>query len=258
MCHYFHHYTFPENKKGQLLFLGPNSVSAYKQHLRASERSTVCGSCLLVPWCNKMTSKWQTDYTRTVFTLEMGTWGDSDQTDSDTKADRQIDRWMRTASTRPNIPVIHRFMGGPSGLRLHEVPHTGKESIALSVFMLFFVEVIQMLVYETNQYYKQYVETLHEGPAPCVTWLYRKCTCSYHHLADGARQRGGLLVQSRKLFHIFTVIRWNETEFFTYWDFCISLATEINLTRQMKFLTDYGKWELYVTSWVMCMPNITA
>jgi hypothetical protein len=52
--------------------------------------------------------------------------------------------------------------------RLNEAPHTGKEWTAL--FMIFsFAEIIQLLVDETNRYYKQYVETLDEGPDPCMT-----------------------------------------------------------------------------------------
>jgi hypothetical protein len=51
-------------------------------------------------------------------------------------------------------------------VRLYEAPHIGKESTAFSAFMLFFAEIIQLLVHETNRYYKQYVETLDEGPAP--------------------------------------------------------------------------------------------
>jgi hypothetical protein len=68
---------------------------------------------------------------------------------------------MWTASTKSSVPPIHRFTGGPSGLRLHKAPHIGKQSTAFSVFMLFFfAEIIQLLVDETNQYYKQYVEML--------------------------------------------------------------------------------------------------
>jgi hypothetical protein len=32
--------------------------------------------------------------------------------------------------------------------------------------MLYFAEIIQLLVDETNRYYKQYAETLDEGPDP--------------------------------------------------------------------------------------------
>jgi hypothetical protein len=94
------------------------------------------------------------------------TSGDSDQTDSDTEVDRQNDRSKWNAGTKPTVPLVHRFTGCPSVLRLYEAPHIGKESTAISVFMLFFAEIIQLLVDETNRYYKQYAEKLDEGPAP--------------------------------------------------------------------------------------------
>jgi hypothetical protein len=38
---------------------------------------------------------------------------------------------------------------------------------------------------------------------------------------------------------------------YMYWDFYILVITKINLTRQMKIAVWYGKWEVYLTSWVM-------
>jgi hypothetical protein len=37
---------------------------------------------------------------------------------------------------------------------------------------------------------------------------------------------------------------WNETDSSTYWDSCILLITEMNLTRKMTILTDCGRWDL--------------
>jgi len=54
---------------------------------------------------------------------------------------------------------VHPFSGGPSGLRIEEVPHVNKYSAPVTVFLLF-MEVIQLLVAEANKYYSQYLDTL--------------------------------------------------------------------------------------------------
>jgi hypothetical protein len=116
----------------------PNSISAYKQLLNIFEVSAVCDFY-------KMASKRRQEDEQITQELylhsdsdETLTSGDSDQTNSDTEVDRQNDRSMWTASTRPTVPLIHRFTGASSGLRLHEAPHIGKESTAFSVLMPFF------------------------------------------------------------------------------------------------------------------------
>jgi hypothetical protein len=78
------------------------------------------------------------------------------QSDSDTEEDNKIDTgcrdWTDTTHSRPSASVIHKFTEGPSELRQNEAP-------PLSVFMLFFLEIIQLLVEDTNRYYHQYLDT---------------------------------------------------------------------------------------------------
>jgi hypothetical protein len=52
-----------------------------------------------------------------------------------------------------------------------EAPHINKDSSPLSIFMLFFFEIIQLSVEETNRYYHQYLGTLDKewSPLPDVT-----------------------------------------------------------------------------------------
>jgi len=45
-------------------------------------------------------------------------------------------------------------------MRIQEVPHVNKVSTPISVFLLLFVEVIQLLVAETNKHYNLYLDTL--------------------------------------------------------------------------------------------------
>jgi hypothetical protein len=58
------------------------------------------------------------------------------------------------------------FTGGYSGLRQNEAPTINKDSTTLSVFMLYFLEIIYLLVEETNKYYQQYFDIPDRGQSP--------------------------------------------------------------------------------------------
>jgi hypothetical protein len=51
-------------------------------------------------------------------------------------------------------------------MKIGEAPHINNTSNPLAVFMLFFAEVIGLLVVETNRYYHQYLDTIDQGPSP--------------------------------------------------------------------------------------------
>jgi len=59
-----------------------------------------------------------------------------------------------------NSGGIHPFTGCPSGLRIQEAPHVNKDSTPITAFLLFFMEVSQLLVAETNKFYSQYLDKL--------------------------------------------------------------------------------------------------
>jgi hypothetical protein len=58
-------------------------------------------------------------------------------------------------SSRPqhtwNSGGIHPFTGGPCGSRIKEVPHVNKDSTPIIIFLLLIMEVIQLLMRETNK-----------------------------------------------------------------------------------------------------------
>jgi hypothetical protein len=62
--------------------------------------------------------------------------------------------------------MIHKFIAGLSRLRQNEAPHINKDSSPLGIFMLFFHEIMQLLVEETNRYYRQYLQTVAKGSSP--------------------------------------------------------------------------------------------
>jgi hypothetical protein len=65
----------------------------------------------------------------------------------------QVHIWSRPQDTH-NSGGVHPLTGGPSVLRIQEVPHPNEVSTPITIF-LFFMEVIQLLVVETNKAYTQ-------------------------------------------------------------------------------------------------------
>jgi hypothetical protein len=53
---------------------------------------------------------------------------------------------------------IHPFVGPAKGLKNSEAPHINKDSSPLSVLMLFFTHIFQLLVEQTNLYYQQHLD----------------------------------------------------------------------------------------------------
>ena len=71
--------------------------------------------------------------------------------------------------TRPSGPqrgVVHTFTEGPRGKRNSVAPHSNNSSSPLSIFLLYFVEIITLLVVETNRYYHDHLDRLDKGPLP--------------------------------------------------------------------------------------------
>jgi hypothetical protein len=59
--------------------------------------------------------------------------------------------------------VVHTFIGAPKG-KISEAAHITKDSTPLSV-LLFFAEIITLLVVETNRYYAQFLQNS-DGHSP--------------------------------------------------------------------------------------------
>ena len=81
--------------------------------------------------------------------------------------------------THPSCPqssVAHTYTGGPRGKVDNEASHINDGSSPLSVSLLYFAEIITLLVVETNRYYHDYIDTL-DGPSP---ELNLKCLCFWH------------------------------------------------------------------------------
>jgi hypothetical protein len=53
----------------------------------------------------------------------------------------------------------HTFIGAPKG-KSSEASHITKESTPLSILLLFFAEIITVLVVETDRYYDQFLQKI--------------------------------------------------------------------------------------------------
>ena len=60
---------------------------------------------------------------------------------------------------------MYTFTGAPNG-KSREAEYVTSESTPLRVLLLFFSEIITLLVVETNRYYRQFLENPDNGPTP--------------------------------------------------------------------------------------------
>jgi len=71
-----------------------------------------------------------------------------------------------TCPSCPQSSVAHTHNGGPRGKKDNEASHINDDSSPLNVFLLYFAEIISLLIVETNCYYQDYIDRLDDGPCP--------------------------------------------------------------------------------------------
>jgi hypothetical protein len=107
----------------------------------------------------------------------------SSQSDSGSEEDSRTDTGCRdctdTRQSWNSALVVHKFTEKPSGLRQNEAPNIHKYSSSLSIVMLFFLKIMQLLVEKANRYYHQYLDILDERHFPLPNMNIQKCTFSY-------------------------------------------------------------------------------
>ena len=80
-------------------------------------------------------------------------------------AGQQTQPCLWTQPPKPRRRVVHTFIGAPNR-KSREVAHVTREPTLLSVLLLFFTEIITLLVVEMNHYYDQFLENSDEGHSP--------------------------------------------------------------------------------------------
>jgi len=80
-------------------------------------------------------------------------------------AGQQPQPCLWTLPPQPRRCVVHTFTGAPNG-KSREVAQVTSKSTPLSVLLLFFAEIITLLVVETNRYYHLFLENSDDGHSP--------------------------------------------------------------------------------------------
>ena len=88
-----------------------------------------------------------------------------DEDDVGNVAGQQPKPCLWTLPPQPRRHVVHTFTGAPNG-KSKEAAHVTGESTPLSVLLLFFMEIITLLVVKTNCYYHQILENSDDGHSP--------------------------------------------------------------------------------------------
>jgi len=76
---------------------------------------------------------------------------------------RQPSQW--TMPPKPRRRLVHNFIGAPNG-KSSEAAHINPVSTPLSVLLLYFAEIVTLLVVETNRYYHQFLDNFEDGSSP--------------------------------------------------------------------------------------------
>jgi len=88
-----------------------------------------------------------------------------DEDDVGNMAGQQPQPCLWTLPPQPRRRVVHTFTGAPNG-KSREAAHITSESTPLSILLLFFTEIITLLVVKTNCYYHQFLENSDVGHSP--------------------------------------------------------------------------------------------
>jgi len=90
---------------------------------------------------------------------------EDDDDDVGNVAGQQPQPCQWTLPPQPQRHVVYPFIGAPNR-KSREAAHITSESTPLSILLLFFAEIITLLVVETNRYYDQFLENSDDGPSP--------------------------------------------------------------------------------------------
>jgi len=96
---------------------------------------------------------------------DFSTSSSEDEDDVGNVTGQQPQPCLRTLPPQPRRHVVHTFTGAPNG-KSREAAHVMSESTPLSVLLLFFAEIIILLVVEMNQYYHQFLENSDDEHSP--------------------------------------------------------------------------------------------
>jgi hypothetical protein len=121
-----------------------------------------------------------------------------------------------------------------SSEKYSKATHINDGSSPLSSFLLYFVEMITLLVVETNRYYHDHPDRLEEEPLPLPTMTGAKMlvflaitTHMGHHTSDKLTDYWSTTTNST---HISTAVLWNRTDTFSSFILCTLQTIRMSLT----------------------------
>jgi len=119
-------------------------------------------------------------------------------------AGQQPQPCLWTLPPEPRRRVVHTFTGAPNE-KSREAAHVSSEPTPLSILLLFFAEIITLLVVETNRYCHQFLENSDDGHSPEREVTEAEMFAFWGlPLTDGtysSRQTGGLLDENGTASH---------------------------------------------------------
>jgi hypothetical protein len=140
--------------------------------------------------------------------------------------------------------TVHPFVGPAKGVKRSAASHINKDSLLLSVLMLFFAQIFHLLVEQTNLYYQQHVDK-QAGPShrlPDITMSDMMTFIALalqmgHDLKDTLQTTG---LDLDRYTPPFKVRPRHETGFYTYSVFCTLQKMNRDPTK-VRNMTDCGK-----------------
>jgi len=139
--------------------------------------------------------------------------------------------------------AVHTFTGGPGGKNDTEASHINEAP--LSVFMLYFAEIVTLLVVHTNRYYHWGMDRLDDGPSPQPDVTDAKMFCVSGNNNTNAivltRPADRLLGKNGPVLHSILHPHDQTEQMFTH-----HLVSTKELTRWKKIMIDYGKYRMYL------------
>ena len=99
---------------------------------------------------------------------DYSTSSSEDEDDDGNVAGQQPQPSQWTLPPKPRRRLVHNFIGAPSRKSIEAV-HITPASTPLSILLLFFTEIVTLLVVETNRYYHQFLDNFEDRTSP-PTW----------------------------------------------------------------------------------------
>jgi hypothetical protein len=164
------------------------------------------------------------------------------------------------SSLKPTSHVSINLQAVIRGKKQNKAPHTNKDSSPLSIFMLYFASVIDLLVTETNRYFHQHLDRQDETSTPipditnCKMFLFLAIIIQW--VTTYATDSGTTGQGQNNSSQLSTPVR-HKTVSCTFYITCTSQTMTNKLTIKTKTMTDCAKLGKFLICSMLRTPNFT-